>query len=128
MERKIIATAAFFGMTAVMLDAFGAHKLKELLEPELLASFRTGARYQMYHAFFLLFVGLYPSISQKARKTMYWLTIIGIVFFSGSLYLLSTRHISGVDFSVIGWVTPVGGMLLIAAWAVLLINFVRKKS
>ncbi len=128
MERKIIATAAFFGMTAIMLDAFGAHKLKDLLEPEMLAAFKTGARYQMYHAFFLLFVALYPSIPDRARKSMYWLTVSGVTLFSGSIYILSTRSLSGVDFSGIGWVTPAGGILLIAAWLVLFVNFVRKKS
>jgi uncharacterized membrane protein YgdD (TMEM256/DUF423 family) len=128
MERKIIATAAFFGMTAVILDAFGAHKLKDLLATEMLAAFKTGARYQMYHAFLLLFIGVYPAVSERVKKNIYWLTVIGVALFSGSLYLLSTREISGVDFSVIGWLTPVGGVLLIAAWLVLFVNFVRKKS
>jgi uncharacterized membrane protein YgdD (TMEM256/DUF423 family) len=128
MERKIIATGAFFGMTAVILGAFGAHKLKQLLEPEMLSAFETGVRYQMYHAFLLLFVGIYPVISDKSRTAIFWLATIGIALFSGSIYLLSTGKISGVDFKSIGLITPLGGLLLIAAWAVLMVNFMSKKS
>lgn len=128
MERKILATAAFFGMTAVILGAFGAHSLKKVLEPEMLMAFETGVRYQMYHVFLLLFVGIYAGISEKTKKAVYWLTTIGIVFFSVSIYLLSTSKISGIDFKSIGWVTPLGGLLLIVAWFVLFIDFMRKKS
>jgi uncharacterized membrane protein YgdD (TMEM256/DUF423 family) len=128
MERKIIATGAFFGMTAVILGAFGAHKLRQLLEPEMLSAFETGVRYQMYHAFLLLFVGIYPVISDKSRTAIFWLATIGIALFSGSIYLLSTGKISGVDFKSIGLITPLGGLLLIAAWAVLMVNFMSKKS
>ena len=128
MDRKIIATAAFFGMTAVILDAFGAHKLKELLDVTMLDAFKTGARYQMYHAFLLLFIGLNGAIPNKSKNAMFWLVTIGILLFSGSLYLLSTGKISGIDIRPIGWVTPIGGMLLIAAWAVLFTIFIRKKS
>jgi uncharacterized membrane protein YgdD (TMEM256/DUF423 family) len=128
MDRKIIATAAFFGMTAVILGAFGAHKLKELLAPELLAAFETGVRYQMYHAIFLLFVGLAGGISDKTRKAVFWLTVIGIGCFSGSIYLLATGSMTGVNAKIIGPVTPVGGLLLIIAWFLLFIDFTRKKS
>lgn len=128
MERKILATAAFFGAMAVILGAFGAHSLKKVLEPEMLTAFETGVRYQMYHAFLLMFVGIYSGISGKAKKKVYWLATMGIVFFSGSIYLLSTSKISGIDFKSIGWLTPVGGLLLIVAWFVLFIDFMRKKS
>lgn len=128
MDRKIIATAALFGMTAVILGAFGAHKLKGLLEPNMLTAFETGVRYQMYHVFLLLFVGIYPAISARTKNTIYWLTTIGILLFSMSIYLLSTSKISGTDFKSIGWLTPVGGLLLVIAWFILFIDFIRKKS
>ena len=128
MDKKIIATAAFLGITAVILGAFGAHKLKELLSPEMLSAFETGVRYQMYHVFLLLFVGLYPTVSRRAKAVIFWLTAVGILFFSGSIYLLSTSAISGFDFRPIGLVTPLGGLLLIAAWATLGVNVMRKKS
>ena len=90
MDRKIIAAAAFFGMTAVILGAFGAHKLKELLTPQMLASFETGVRYQMYHAFALLLVGLlYERLPHAQLNWAGGLFTGGIVLFSGSLYLLA---------------------------------------
>ena len=128
MQKQFLATGFFFGMTAVILGAFGAHTLKEILTPEMLSSFETGVRYQMYHAFLLLAVGILPSVSDKTRKAVYWLTTIGIVFFSVSIYLLSTAKISGIDFRSIGWITPVGGLLLIVAWFLLFIDVIRKKS
>lgn len=128
MDRKIIATAAFFGMTAVILGAFGAHKLKELLTPTMLASFETGVRYQMYHALLLLFMGTATSIGPRAKKAIFWLVTIGIVLFSGSIYLLSTGTITGIDIKPMGWITPIGGVLMIAAWAILIGDFMRKKS
>jgi uncharacterized membrane protein YgdD (TMEM256/DUF423 family) len=128
MDRKILATAAFFGMTAVILGAFGAHTLKEHLNPSQLQAFETGVRYQIYHAFLLLFVGLAPMISAKKRTAVFWLTSVGIVFFSGSIYLLSTAGLTGIGTAVIGPVTPIGGLLLIVAWFMLFIDFATKKS
>lgn len=126
MDRKIISTAAFFGMTAIILGAFGAHALKNELTADQLASFETGVKYQMYHALFLLFLGLNHHIAAKTRRAILVLTILGVVLFSGSIYLLSTMGISSVDFRVIGFVTPIGGTLLIVAWAVLAFHFMRK--
>ncbi|RZJ25968.1 MAG: DUF423 domain-containing protein, partial [Flavobacterium sp.] len=74
MDRKILATAAFFGMTGVILGALGAHSLKNVLMPDMLSAFETGVRFQMYHAFFLLFLGTYAGITEKTKKTVYWLT------------------------------------------------------
>jgi len=128
MEKKITATAALFGMIAIILGAFGAHALKNALTPEHLSAFETGVKYQMYHALFLLFIGLSNSVSEKAKKTIYYLTTIGIIFFSGSIYLLSTADITGINFKPFGIVTPIGGLLLIVAWFCLFIDFYKKKS
>lgn len=128
MDRKIIATGAFLGMTAVIFGAFGAHSLKKLLDPEMLSAFETGVRYQMYHALLLLGVGIYAGISVKTKKTVYWLATIGTALFSGSIYLLSTAKITRIDFSAIGLITPLGGLLLIVAWLLLFVDFTRKKS
>jgi uncharacterized membrane protein YgdD (TMEM256/DUF423 family) len=81
MDKKIISTAAIFGMLAIILGAFGAHALKKVLSLEELATFETGVKYQMYHALFLLFVGLASEISQKAKKTIYYLVIVGVLSF-----------------------------------------------
>lgn len=128
MDKKIISAAGFFGMSAIVLGAFGAHALKKLLTLDQLASFETGVKYQMYHALFLLFLGLSSQISHKIKKTIFILIVSGIVCFSGSIYLLSTTAITNVNFKSIGFITPIGGLLLIVAWSVLMIHFLKKKA
>jgi uncharacterized membrane protein YgdD (TMEM256/DUF423 family) len=127
MERKITGVAALMGMTAIILGAFGAHALKKYLSIEQLGSFETGVKYQMYHALFLLFLGLNPNINEKAKKAIFKLVIFGVIFFSGSIYLLTTKALSGIDFKFIGIVTPIGGALLIVAWSVLFWNAWKQK-
>ena len=127
MERKITSVAAFIGMTAIILGAFGAHALKKFLSIEQLATFETGVKYQMYHALFLLFLGLNSFVGQKAKKLMFQLVVFGVIFFSGSIYLLATKPLSGIDFSFIGIITPIGGALLIAAWGILFWNICKSK-
>ena len=127
MERRILATAAFLGMTGIILGAFGAHGLKKIVEPESVAVFETGVRYHIYHAFFLLFIGSSAFVTAKAKKTIFILTIIGTLLFSGSIYLLALNAKLPFDFRPFGWITPIGGLLLILAWAVLFLNIVRKK-
>jgi uncharacterized membrane protein YgdD (TMEM256/DUF423 family) len=128
LENKIFKTAALFGMIAIIFGAFGAHKLKEVLTLEQLATFETGVKYQMYHALFLLFVGLNVSLSEKAKKVIYILTLFGVIFFSGSIYLLATNSLTSFDFRVLGIVTPIGGLLLILAWSALLLNLWKKNT
>jgi len=128
MDKKIISTGAIFGMLAIILGAFGAHALKKVLSIDELATFETGVKYQMYHALFLLFIGMNSNITQKIKKTIYTLTLIGVIFFSGSIYLLATNSLTPFDFKIIGFVTPIGGLLLISAWGVLLLNYINKKS
>ena len=129
MERKIIATAAFLGLTAIILGAFGAHALKNYLTPEQLISFEIGVKYQMYHALFLLFLGLSAVfLTDKTKKLMYWLVVLGVAFFSGSIYLLTTKNVTGIDFKFLGPITPIGGTLLITAWGILFVKVLNKKS
>ncbi len=127
MDKKIISTGAILGMIAIILGAFGAHALKKVLSIEQLATFETGVRYQMYHALFLLFIGLLGMISEKTKKTIYYLVLSGVFLFSGSIYLLATNDLTSFDFKVIGFVTPIGGLLLILAWGILLLNLTKKK-
>jgi uncharacterized membrane protein YgdD (TMEM256/DUF423 family) len=128
MNNKITATAAFFGMTAIILGAFGAHALKKVLTIDQLATFETGVKFQMYHALFLLFVGLNSQLADKIKKIILNLTTTGIIFFSGSIYLLATDSLNTLNFKVIGFVTPIGGLLLISSWGVLMWNFLKKKA
>jgi uncharacterized membrane protein YgdD (TMEM256/DUF423 family) len=128
MDRKIIATAAFMGALSIVLGAFGAHALKEILTPTELVTFETGVRYQMYHALLLLFIGTTNLISTKTKKIILGLVVIGVVFFSGSIYLLSTASVTGVNTKIIGPITPVGGLLLILGWIVLFAKILGKKA
>jgi len=128
MDKKLIATGAIFGMIAIILGAFGAHALKKMLSMEELSTFETGVRYQMYHALFLMFIGIINELSQKAKKIIYNLVVLGILLFSGSIYLLATNSLTSFDFKIIGFVTPIGGMLLILAWGVLLFHTLMKKA
>lgn len=126
MQKRLISLGAFLGMTAIILGAFGAHALKKHLDINQLATFETGVRYQMYHALFLLLVGL-SSVSEKSKRIIGYLVGLGVLFFSGSIYLLATDHMNAIDFKVLGPVTPLGGLLLIVAWAMLLIDFIRRR-
>ena len=128
MDKKIISTGAILGMIAIILGAFGAHALKKVLTIDELATFETGVKYQMYHALFLLFIGVMNGLSQKAKKIIYNLVVLGIIFFSGSIYLLATNRLTPFDFKIIGFVTPIGGLLLISSWGTLLLNYNNKKS
>lgn len=127
MDRKLISTGAIFGMIAIILGAFGAHALKEVLSIESLSTYETGVKYQMYHALFLLFIGISDELSQKAKKIIYNLVISGVLLFSGSIYLLATNSLTSFDFKIIGFITPIGGLLLILAWGTLFLNLVKKK-
>lgn len=128
MKTTYIKAGAVFGMIAIILGAFGAHALKKVLSVDQLATFETGVRYQVYHALFLLLVGQLDMLSQKASKAIYYLVLSGVVLFSGSIYLLATNSLTSFDFKIIGFVTPIGGLLLIIAWFVLLASIFDKKS
>lgn len=127
MNNKSISTGALFGMIAIILGAFGAHALKKVLLPEQLITFETGVRYQMYHALFLLFIGMSTDLSAKTKNIINYLVVFGIILFSGSIYLLATNTLTSFDFKVIGFVTPIGGLLLVVAWSVLLLHYLKKK-
>lgn len=128
MNKKILITAAIFGLLSVVFGAFGAHSLKDLISIESLQTFETGVRYQMYHAILLLFVGNTGLIQQKTKKIVFYLIVLGIILFSGSIYGLATNNITSFDYKTIGFITPIGGLLLIFSWLLLLINFIKIKS
>lgn len=128
MNRKIIRIASVLGMIAIILGAFGAHALKAVLNENQLVSFETGVRYQFYHALFLLFVGTTVLLSDKIKKIILTLVVIGVLFFSGSIYLLATNDLTSVDFKVIGPITPIGGLLFIGAWTTLFLNILKQKG
>lgn len=111
-------------MLAVILGAFGAHKLKEILSADDIAVYETGIRYQFYHTFALLAVGilLYLKPSSLLNKSGYAFAI-GVLLFSGSIYGLSLRNLSEVNLNWLGPITPIGGLFLILGWLLLLLSF-----
>ncbi|MFO1490102.1 MAG: DUF423 domain-containing protein [Kiritimatiellia bacterium] len=119
----MLMVSAVFGMTGVILGAFGAHALKKVLAPEAQASFEVGVRYQLLHAVALLALAAVSAQAASpwvARAGVLWTA--GIVLFSGSIYLLSCRGLPGMPgLKVLGPVTPLGGLLLILGWGALLV-------
>jgi uncharacterized membrane protein YgdD (TMEM256/DUF423 family) len=107
---------AVLALLAVAFGAFGAHALREIVTPERLQTFETGVRYQMYHALALLVMSVLPLKHYRAA----WLLLIGTLIFSGSLYLLVLTGIG-----VFGAITPLGGVLQIIGWVLLIFSFKR---
>ena len=122
MFKNLIITC-FLGVLAVCLGAFGAHALKEVLTSDQLLSFETAVRYQMYHAIVLLFVNTFDGFSEKQKNTISYIFFLGILFFSGSIYLIQLTSISAKS---IWFVTPLGGLFFITGWISMIVIFVKK--
>ena len=119
---KFIKIAIYFAVTAVTLGALGAHALKNILSDSQLQSFETGVRYQLFHAITLLILALNTEkFNHHLNKSLKLMTA-GICFFSFSIYLLSIQDAIGVSLSFLGPITPIGGLLLICAWLILLFS------
>ncbi len=127
MSQKIVLTALILGALSIVLGAFGAHGLKRFLTLEQLNSFEIGVRYQMYHALFLLFVAQTAYITDRQKGVVFLLTLLGILFFSGSIYLLATSTITSIKAKFLGPITPLGGLLLISSWIYLFYCIITKK-
>ena len=116
MDRFFFLAGAIAAFIAVALGAFGAHSLKTKITPEMLNIFEVGVRYQMYHALGLFAVAWaitrWPEINLNSAG---WCFIVGIVIFSGSLYLLSMT-----DTRWLGAITPIGGLAFLIGWAILI--------
>ena len=127
MNKTILCTAAVLGLLAVVLGAFGAHGLKAQIAADALQSFETGVRYQMYHALLLLFLGSTTYIGTTRKKAIFIIIVTGVFLFSGSIYGLATNDISAFNFKKIAFITPIGGVLLIAAWGIIFRSFLKTK-
>ena len=119
MNRTIFLTGIVFGVLAVILGAFGAHGLEKLVDSEALQTFETGVKYQIYHALFLLILGSSTRLSEQRKKLIYYCIVAGILLFSFSIYFLATNDLTAFDFKTIGFITPIGGLLLISGWLLL---------
>jgi uncharacterized membrane protein YgdD (TMEM256/DUF423 family) len=128
MNKKLLVTGSILGVISIVLGAFASHGLEKLITKDAIETFQTGVRYQMYHALLLLFVGQSLTISTKLKQWIFILTTIGVVLFSGSIYGLSTNELTRFDFKVIGFITPIGGFLLICSWVIMLLGFLKFKN
>ena len=126
MKKKYIITGIVLITLSIMLGAFGAHGLKKVLVsfPEKLTSFETGVKYQMYMGLSFLWLG---TLKVEVGKNLYLIWLVGVIFFSFSIYLLSIDPIISFSFSFLGPVTPLGGLLLIIGWLYLLVNIIKSK-
>jgi len=132
MKKKFQVAGALFGATAVILGAFGAHILKEKLSIGELEIYEKGVYYQVFHSLAILFsasmIGSVQGKSHFGKASL--LFCFGIIFFSGSLYLLACKELLGITqlTKIIGPITPLGGLCLIAGWIMLAVQFMIGKT
>ena len=118
-----------FACLGVVIGAFAAHGLKPLLSLKEINNFETGVKYQFYHAFALIILGILGAIiplNERLFKVAGFLFFIGIILFSGSLYLLSTQSLFNISIPLLGPITPLGGSLLIFGWVFTAWGLIKK--
>lgn len=117
---KNLAIASFLGFTGLILDAFTTHNLKEMLGFQEMNNLQQAIDYQLYHAVVLLFINTCSRYSKPYKNTLSYLFLTGVLFFSGSIYAI---YLLQVPASSIWFVTPIGGMLLIFGWLLMMLSF-----
>lgn len=123
MTKRLLVTGSILAGLSVIFGAFGAHWLKQNISVNNLLIFETAVRYQMYHAFAILFMASLPDkFHIKPFRFAYFAFLIGIILFSGSIYLLATREITGFQLSWIGPVTPLGGLFFVSGWVLIILS------
>lgn len=128
MNKRIIIFASLFGIMAVILGAFGAHGLKKLITADQLDVWHTAVQYHFYHTLALLFLSTFSRFRSRAINLASWLFTFGIVLFSGSLYLIAAKDILNItQLSILGPLTPLGGLLFILGWISLLVATIKNK-
>jgi uncharacterized membrane protein YgdD (TMEM256/DUF423 family) len=124
---NFIKVAILFCTTSVVLGAFGAHLLKDLLNEHQLSSFQTGIRYQMFHGLSILILALNKNYFTEKLNKVLQLMSVGIILFSLSIYLLNLQELLGLALSFLGPVTPIGGLFLMVSWTLLFFNVKKNK-
>ncbi len=116
MHKKLLGLGLILGGISIVLGAFASHGLENLISKDAIETFETGVRYQMYQALFLIGISFYKSLESQQIRVIFWLNLIGIICFSGSIYGLATNELSSFNFKTIALVTPLGGLMLITVW------------
>lgn len=120
MNQITLLFASSYGAMAVIFGAFGAHALKKVLTEDLLKSFETGVKYQMYHAVVLLALSFQLDFSTTIDSYISYSFIIGIFLFSFSIYGLVLSSAKGKKIKILGPITPLGGLFLVLGWSFLI--------
>lgn len=128
MNKQMALVGTGFIALGIILGAFGAHGLKELVSPERLLSFETGVKYQIYHGLGILLLGLNADKFRADLKWVFTSLIGGTILFSVSIYFLALQDVWGVPLSFLGTVTPLGGLAMIIGWALLFYNLLRDQG
>ena len=129
MNKRIILTASFFGLTAVILGAFGAHGLEGKISNDQLETWKTAVDYQFYHTVALLFLSTFSRAKNNYIRFSFITFTLGVLLFSGSLYLLSTHSINEFGSpTILGPVTPIGGLCFILGWVGLIVATIKNKG
>ena len=126
MENKYFKVGVIFALTSVILGAFGAHLLKDFLSTDELSSFKTGVRYQMFHALGIIILSLNTNKFTDKLNRVLQIMSFGVILFSFSIYFLSLQNILNISLSFLGVITPIGGLFLITSW--MLLFFIVKKN
>lgn len=125
MEKRIVLFGVILIIISIILGAFGAHGLKELVSAEKLTSFEVGIRYQIYMGICLLIIGLNTEKFKFSLKIIVNLLLIGILLFSGSIYLLSVQEIIPISLKFLGPITPIGGTIMIIGFCSFCVKLLR---
>lgn len=126
-DKKILITATLLAAITIAMGAFGAHGLKNLVDEASVRSFETGVRYQMYHVIALVIIGFAGGISESTRQWVFRFFILGILLFSGSIYLLTLKEFIPFNSKFLGPITPVGGLFFIMGWLRLCYGIIKIK-
>ena len=129
MNKQIILTASFFGVIAVILGAFGAHGLEGKISDYHIDTWKTANQYHFYHTFALLFLSTFSRAKSQSIRVSFIFFTIGILLFSGSLYLLSVRELLGITkIAILGPITPLGGLCFIIGWIGLFVAALKNRA
>lgn len=120
-----ITTGAIFGALGIIIGAFGAHALKKIFNEEQLKNFETGVKYQMYHALLLVIIGFNIAYITSYENLLFYSLTFGIVLFSFSIYGLCISSVRNKKLKILGPITPIGGLLLLLGWIILILNSIN---
>jgi len=120
-----ITTGAVFGALGIVFGAFGAHALKKIFSEEQLKNFETGVKYQMYHALLLVIIGFNTQYITSYENLLFYSLTFGILLFSFSIYGLCISSALNKKLKILGPITPIGGLLLLLGWIVLILNSIN---